>query len=153
MTNATEIPDIYRLDRFSAAQRDVYATALAELRRGRKASHWMWFVLPQIQGLGSSEMARRYAVSGIEEARAYLAHPVLGLRLLESVGALLLHRGSRAAAILGELDALKLRSCLTLFTTVAPATPVFREALHAFFNDSRDPTTLEILLRTSARES
>lgn len=153
MTNATEIPDIYRLDRFSAAQRDVYATALAELRRGRKASHWMWFVLPQIQGLGSSEMARRYAVSGIEEARAYLAHPVLGLRLLESVGALLLHRGSRAAAILGELDALKLRSCLTLFTTVAPATPVFREALHVFFNDSRDPTTLEILLRTSARES
>lgn len=113
----------------------------------------MWFVLPQIQGLGSSEMARRYAVSGIEEARAYLAHPVLGLRLLESVGALLLHRGSRAAAILGELDALKLRSCLTLFTTVAPATPVFREALHVFFNDSRDPTTLEILLRTSARES
>lgn len=140
-----ETPEISQLDRFIGAQKDVYAVALAELRRGRKASHCMWFIFPQIQGLGLSEMASRYAVSGIDEARAYLAHPLLGPRLLESVDALLLHRGTQAAAILGDLDSLKLRSCLTLFAIASPETRIFGEALHVFFDGSRDSATLEIL--------
>jgi uncharacterized protein (DUF1810 family) len=118
-----------------------YETALAELRAGRKASHWMWFVFPQRAGLGQSEMSRRYAIASAEEARAYLDHPVLGPRLLECARALLQHEGISAAAILGEVDAAKLRSSMTLFGAVAPEQPVFPEVLDRYFNGEVDAAT------------
>jgi len=131
------------LDRFVAAQASSYATALAELRAGAKRSHWMWYIFPQIAGLGHSDMARRYAIRDLAEARAYLAHPLLGARYVESAAALLAHRGSDAAAIMGGIDSTKLRSSLTLFDRAgAPAT--VRETLDAFF-DSPDPATLRLL--------
>jgi uncharacterized protein (DUF1810 family) len=110
-----------RLQRFLDAQDadGTYERALAELRAGRKASHWMWFVLPQIAGLGQSEMSRRYAIASLDEARAYLAHPVLGPRLIECAQALLEHQDKSAQEILGEIDAVKLRSSMTLFARAA----------------------------------
>ncbi len=115
--------DAYDLERFVAAQDagGTYETALAELRRGRKTSHWIWFVFPQIAGLGSSPTSRRYAISGLDEARAYLRHPVLGPRLDEAARTLLAHPGTDAAQILGALDAQKLRSSMTLFHRADPA--------------------------------
>jgi uncharacterized protein (DUF1810 family) len=133
------------LDRFVAAQATSYATALAELRTGAKRSHWMWYIFPQIAGLGHSDMARRYAIRDLAEARAYLAHPLLGARYAESAAALLAHRGHDAAAIMGGIDAIKLRSSLTLFDR-AGAPDAVREALDAFF-DSPDPATLRLLER------
>lgn len=131
------------LDRFVAAQATSYAQALAELRAGAKRSHWMWYIFPQIAGLGHSDMARRYAIRHLAEARAYLAHPLLGARYAESAAALLAHRGSDAAAIMGGIDAIKLRSSLTLFDC-AGAPAAVRETLDAFF-DSPDPATLRLL--------
>lgn len=122
----------YDLERFVTAQAGVYPAALAELRAGEKRSHWMWFVFPQIAGLGRSAMAAAYAIGSIEEARAYLAHPVLGPRYLECVGALLAHRGRSAAAIMGSVDAMKLRSSLTLFAAAGAGGSV-NKALRAFF--------------------
>lgn len=135
------------LDRFVLAQEDTYADALAELRAGLKQSHWMWFVLPQLRGLGRSATAQRFGLADGNEARAYLQHPVLGARPVTCVEALLAHRGKPAAAILGEVDAMKLRSCLTLFQAVAPHQPVFAEALAAFFGGRPDPHTLQLLQR------
>lgn len=131
------------LDRFVAAQATSYADALAELRAGAKRSHWMWFIFPQIAGLGHSDMARRYAIRDLAEARAYLAHPLLGARYVESAAALLAHRGRDAAAIMGGIDSIKLRSSLTLFDR-AGAPAAVRETLDAFF-DSPDPATLRLL--------
>jgi uncharacterized protein (DUF1810 family) len=131
------------LDRFVAAQASSYATALAELRAGAKRSHWMWYIFPQIAGLGHSDMARRYAIRDLAEARAYLAHPLLGARYVESAAALLAHGGSDAAAIMGGIDSIKLRSSLTLFDR-AGAPAAVRETLDAFF-DSPDPATLRLL--------
>lgn len=131
------------LDRFVRAQADSYDTALAELRAGRKRSHWMWYVFPQIAGLGASAMARRYAIRDLDEARAYLADPLLGPRYLSCVEALLPHRGIAPEAIMGGIDALKLRSSLTLFDR-AGASPVVGEALTAFF-DGPDPATLRLI--------
>ena len=119
--------DPHDLERFVAAQAADHATALAELRAGRKRTHWMWYVLPQLRGLGTSPMAWRYGLAGLDEARGYLAHPLLGPRLLEGVAALNAHEGLSATAILGEVDALKLRSCLTLFMQVAPPGSPFEE--------------------------
>lgn len=134
------------LARFVDAQRDSYATALAELRSGAKRSHWMWYVFPQIAGLGSSAMARTYALADLPEARAYLAHPVLGARLRESVDALLEHRGGDIAAILGGIDAMKLRSSMTLFEIAANgAEPRFAAILDSFYGGERDPATLRLL--------
>ncbi|MDR6789046.1 uncharacterized protein (DUF1810 family) [Sphingomonas sp. BE138] len=131
------------LDRFVAAQADHYAIALAELTRGTKRSHWMWFIFPQIAGLGHSATARHYAIRDLAEARAYLAHPLLGPRYLESTAALIPHRGRPAESILGGIDAVKLRSSLTLFDR-AGAPPVVAETLAAFFHGP-DAATLRLL--------
>lgn len=128
------------LERFVTAQAGVYPAALAELRAGQKRSHWMWFVFPQIAGLGRSVMAAAYAIASVEEARAYLAHPVLGPRYLECVEALSAHRGSWAEAIMGTVDAMKLRSSLTLFAAAGGGASV-EAALDAFF-DGPDGATL-----------
>ena len=130
------------LDRFVEAQEGVWEDVLAELRAGRKTSHWMWFVFPQIAGLGRSETARFYAITDAAEARAYLAHPLLGARLREAAQALLAHRGRSAEAMLGGIDAVKLRSSMTLFEAVAPDEPVFAAVLDAFFAGQRDPETV-----------
>jgi uncharacterized protein (DUF1810 family) len=132
------------LSRFVSAQDGVYPQALAELRRGAKASHWMWFVFPQIAGLGRSAMAQAYAIGSADEARGYLAHPVLGPRLLEATQAVTAARGS-AEAILGGIDAIKLRSSMTLFAAVADDPTPFRAALERFFDGADDPATLALL--------
>lgn len=137
--------DPFDLDRFIDAQDDHYRTALAELRAGRKQSHWIWFVFPQMRGLGMSPTSRKYGLSGLAEARAYLAHPVLGLRLREATAAMLAHRGADAGDVLGELDALKFRSCLTLFATADPSDPGLAAALDHLFTGERDGRTLELL--------
>lgn len=135
------------LDRFVAAQARDYAVALAELQRGRKTSHWIWYVFPQIAGLGRSDMAQRYAIADLAEARAYLAHPLLGGRLREATTALLAHAGRHAAvAILGEIDAVKVRSSMTLFEAAdGAAGSMFAACLDAFYAGSRDPETLRRL--------
>ncbi len=132
------------LDRFVAAQDGVYPQALAELRRGAKTSHWMWFVFPQIAGLGRSAMAQAYAIGSADEARAYLAHPVLGPRLVEATLAVTAAHGS-AEAILGGIDAIKLRSSMTLFAAVADDPAPFRAALDRFFGGAEDPATRALL--------
>jgi uncharacterized protein (DUF1810 family) len=135
------------LQRFIDAQRDIYPRALAELVDGRKASHWMWFVFPQIAGLGRSAMALRYAIADLAEARDYLAHPVLGPRLRESAGAMLAHIGTSAEAVLGGIDAVKFRSSMTLFEAAAQgaAKALFAECLDGFYGGVRDPETLRRL--------
>ena len=132
------------LERFVEAQRGVYDTALAELRAGQKRSHWMWFIFPQIAGLGLSDMARRYAIAGLDEANAYLAQPVLGPRYRECAQTLLAHEGRSADAIMGGIDAMKLRSSLTLFAEAAPEEALFGRALKAFFA-APDEQTLRLL--------
>ncbi|MBO9543612.1 DUF1810 domain-containing protein [Caulobacter sp.] len=133
------------LGRFVDAQANTYDTALAELRRGQKTSHWMWFVFPQIAGLGRSPTARLYAITDLAEARAYLAHPVLGPRLVEAVEALLALPGRDAHAVFGTPDDLKLRSSLTLFQAADPGEPVFGQALEKYFAGREDLLTLEKL--------
>ena len=122
-----------------------YERALSELRAGRKTSHWMWFVFPQIAGLGQSEMSRRYAIESLQEAREYLAHPVLGPRLRECAGIVLATRGRTAVEIFGDIDARKLRSCMTLFHRAAPDEPLFREVLDRYFGGVLDPATDALL--------
>ncbi len=129
------------LSRFVEAQDGTYGQALAELRAGRKTGHWMWFVFPQVAGLGRSPTAQHYAISGLDEARAYLAHPVLGARLVECTQALLDLPGSDAAAVLGPVDAMKLRSSMTLFARADPAQPVFRAVLERYFAGQEDEAT------------
>jgi uncharacterized protein (DUF1810 family) len=138
------MPD-HDLDRFVAAQEGVHAAALAELKAGRKQSHWMWFVFPQFAGLGRSPTARFYAIASAAEARAYLAHPLLGPRLLECTNAVLAHRGRSAEAIFGVVDAMKLKSSMTLFEAVAADPSPFAALLDAFFDGARDAATLELL--------
>ena len=135
------------LERFVSAQDSggTYAAALAELRRGRKTSHWMWFVFPQVVGLGRSSIAQHYAVSGLEEARAYLAHPVLGPRLRESCEAVLAVPERSADAIFGSVDAMKLRSSVTLFGRADPDEPLFTAVLERFFDGRPDQRTDELL--------
>jgi uncharacterized protein (DUF1810 family) len=135
----------FDLERFVAAQRGIYDQALGELRAGRKQSHWIWFVFPQLAGLGRSETARFNGISGAAEARAYLAHPLLGRRLRECAEALLAHAGQRPEAILGSVDALKLRSSMTLFEAVAADPAPFVAVLDAFFGGERDAATLNLL--------
>lgn len=137
--------DQYNLQRFVAAQEVVFERALAELDSGRKQSHWMWFVFPQLAGLGHSDMARRYGISGREEAVAYLQHPQLGRRLQACSQALLKWRTRTARQIMGSPDDMKLRSSMTLFATVAPENPVFGEVIEAFFDGKLDPLTLKRL--------
>ena len=129
------------LQRFVDAQQGVIDAVRDELRAGRKRSHWMWFVFPQLQGLGSSAMARHYGIASLEEARAYLAHPVLGPRLRECCELVLAVPEGSAHDILGSPDDLKFRSCLTLFALAAPQEAVFRDALQRFYGGERDART------------
>ena len=133
-----------RLQRFVDAQDGggTYAAALAELRAGRKRSHWMWFVFPQVAGLGRSPTAQHYAIGGLDEARAYLAHPVLGPRLRECAAALTGLDTRDPVAVLGGVDAQKLRSSMTLFAAAAPDEPVFGRVLDQYFAGARDDATL-----------
>ena len=135
----------FDLERFVTAQDGVYDRALAELRQGRKQSHWMWFVFPQIAGLGRSSTAMFYAIGSLAEARAYLGHPLLGPRLAECTEAALAYRGRAAEAIFGPVDALKFRSSMTLFEAAADEPAPFDDALDAFYGGERDPATLERL--------
>ena len=132
------------LDRFVEAQAPVYDKALAELKAGRKQSHWMWFVFPQIAGLGHSPMAQHYAIQNLAEARAYLAHPLLGARLRECTRAVITVTGKTAHEIFGSPDDLKFRSSMTLFAHAAPDENLFRAALEKYF-DGEDPLTLREL--------
>jgi uncharacterized protein (DUF1810 family) len=133
------------LERFIDAQAPVIGAVMAELRAGEKRTHWMWFVFPQIAGLGQSAMARLYAIAGRTEAEAYLSHPVLGARLRECVALVLAVEGRDAHAIFGSPDDVKFRSCLTLFDAAAPAEPLFRRALEKFYPEGPDPRTLALL--------
>ena len=135
------------LGRFVRAQEETYARAVAELRRGQKESHWMWFIFPQIAGLGGSPMAVRYAMGSVEEARAFLKHPVLGPRLLECCRALLAVEGKSASEIMGYPDDVKLRSSMTLFALVADGAPEFRSVLEKYFGGVQDERTLELVTR------
>lgn len=138
-------PGPFNLQRFLDAQKNNYADALREIKQGYKQSHWIWFIFPQMRGLGRSSMAEYYGISSIEEARAYLDHPTLKARLIEISTALLQHKGkSTAYEILGTIDAIKVRSCMTLFDHILPNT-IFAEVLDAFYNGERDVMTLELL--------
>jgi uncharacterized protein (DUF1810 family) len=145
------VSDPFDLDRYVEAQdrHDTYATALGELRRGHKRSHWMWFVFPQLVGLGHSELAHHYGIRGSAEARAYLEHPVLGDRLRECVRVLTGLDATDAVDIFGSVDAVKLRSSLTLFAMVAPEEPLFDRALDQYFGGSRDELTTTRLSSSS----
>jgi len=142
--------DPHNLTRFLQAQASTYEQAISEIRSGRKRSHWMWFVFPQFDGLGSSPTARLYAIKSVAEAEAYLAHPVLGPRLLESVRTVLAIEGRSALEIFGSPDDLKLRSCATLFASISPAGSVFERLLGQYFGGDPDNETLRLLGRRPA---
>lgn len=135
----------YDLERFLEAQSTTYARALSEIARGRKTSHWMWFIFPQLAGLGRSEMARRFAIGSLDEARAYLAHPVLGKRYLECVTALQDLPTSDAIGVFGPVDAVKLRSSLTLFMRADETNSLLGTALERWFQGEEDKRTLALL--------
>ena len=138
-------PNPFNLNRFLDAQERDYVDALEEIKQGYKQSHWIWFIFPQIRGLGRSSMAEYYGIISIEEARAYLENPTLKKRLIEISTALLQHKGkSTAYEILGTTDAMKVRSSMTLFDQVMPNT-IFAEVLDAFYNSERDEMTLELI--------
>ena len=140
----TNSNDQFDLNRFTSAQDKVYDRVLAELKNGRKRSHWMWYIFPQLDGLGRSTTARRYAIKSIEEAIAYLNHPVLGSRLLECANTVLAIEGKTASEIFGYPDDLKLKSSMTLFSTVADDS-VFVRVLDKYFQSERDDRTLQLL--------
>lgn len=131
----------YDLERFVLAQMNVYDSVLGELRRGQKTGHWIWFIFPQIAGLGSSDVSRHFAIASLDEAVAYLAHPVLGARLRECTGAVLATRGRTAREVFGPVDAMKLRSCATLFHRAAPNEPLFGELLDRYYGGVADEAT------------
>jgi uncharacterized protein (DUF1810 family) len=138
--------DPFDLERFVEAQKPVYPTVIAELRRRRKQSHWMWFIFPQVAGLGLSAMSQRYAIASREEAKAYLAHDILGPRLIECTGLVLAVKDRTINAILGSPDDVKFRSSMTLFAATSDQA-IFDQALARYFADGRDPATLEILAK------
>ncbi|BBO34553.1 DUF1810 domain-containing protein [Lacipirellula parvula] len=137
--------DSFNLQRFLDAQEHVYARALAEIRAGRKETHWMWFIFPQLDGLGFSPMAERYAITNLDEARAYLAHPTLNTRLIEVAEAALSVNSSSARAVFGTPDDLKLRSCATLFAEASPPGSVFERLLEKYYRGEKDEKTLRLL--------
>ncbi|OQW38225.1 MAG: calpastatin [Nitrospira sp. SG-bin2] len=140
--------DTYNLHRFLDAQERVYDAVLDELRSGRKASHWIWFIFPQITGLGHSEMAQRFAITSLDEARAYLQHPTLGPRLRACTQLVLDVNGRSAEEIFGYPDHLKFRSCMTLFLTAAPDHTLFNNALLKYFDGKPDQLTLALLSKS-----
>lgn len=141
-------PDPYDLERFVEAQARDYEQALSEVRGGRKRSHWMWYVFPQFEGLGSSATSRHYAIRSVEEAEAYLRHPQLGPRLLEIARALLDVEGRSASEIFGSPDDMKLRSSATLFARVSPPGSIFQQVLDRYFGGEPDAETLRLLEAT-----
>ena len=143
--------DPHDLNRFVQAQEGSYAQALAEIRNGRKRSHWMWFIFPQFAGLGFSSTAQFYAIKSLDEAKAYLTHPVLGPRLLECVEALLRLEGRSAEEIFGYPDDLKLRSSATLFDQFSPRDSAFHKLLAKYYPDGPDPRTVRLLERGEAK--
>lgn len=145
LQNAAVNSDPHDLSRFVDAQRPVYDSALAEIRAGRKRSHWMWFVFPQVKGLGFSSSSEYFGIGSLAEARAFLDHPVLGARLVECTEALLAHEDRSATSIMGSPDDLKLRSSLTLFSLVEPQGSVFHRGLERFFEGQPDELTLDIV--------
>ena len=138
-------PDPHNLQRFLAAQESVYATVVNELRAGRKQSHWMWFIFPQLAGLGTSSMAKRYAIQSLDEARAYLVHPILGARLRECAELVLAVNSRTINEILGAPDDVKLCSCATLFAAVSDEGSVFEWLLAKYYDGAEDERTLELL--------
>jgi uncharacterized protein (DUF1810 family) len=142
MSNST---DPFHLSRFVDAQQDDFEQALSEIRSGKKRTHWMWYIFPQIDGLAFSSTAKHYAIKSIEEARAYLDHPVLGPRLLQCAEAVVGVEGRSATEIFGSPDDLKLRSCATLFACVAPPGSVFERLLEKYYGGERDRKTLRLL--------
>jgi uncharacterized protein (DUF1810 family) len=149
---ARDQTDPFDLGRFTSAQEAVYDRALAEIRSGDKRSHWMWFIFPQIDGLGFSSAAKHYAVKGAGEARQYLAHPVLGPRLLECAEAVLAVEGRSASETFGSPDDLKLKSCMTLFESVAGQDSLFGRVLDKSYRGKRDARTHEILAAMGERK-
>jgi len=141
--------DAYNLQRFLAAQAHTYETVLSELRAGRKSSHWIWFIFPQIAGLGHSAMAQQFAITSLDEAKAYLQHPVLGQRLRECTQLVLDVNGRGADEIFSYPDHLKFRSCMTLFLTAATDNALFKDALLKYFDGKPDQVTLDILAQQS----
>jgi uncharacterized protein (DUF1810 family) len=137
--------DPYQLDRFVKAQDPVYVQVCAELKRGYKSGHWMWFIFPQIAGLGTSETARRFAISSLGQAEAYIRHPVLGKRLEECAALVLKASGKTAHEIFSSPDDLKFRSCMTLFAKTEAKNPVFQDNLTKYFNGKPDPLTTKFL--------
>ncbi len=141
--------DIYNLHRFLTAQAPTYNTVLTELRAGRKSSHWIWFIFPQIAGLGHSAMAQQFAIGSLDEAKTYLQHPLLGQRLRECIQLVLDVNGRSADEIFGYPDNLKFRSCMTLFLTAATDNTLFKSALDKYFDGQPDQLTLDILAQQS----
>ena len=139
--------DKYNLNRFIEAQVDSYESAMGELSRGRKSGHWIWYIFPQIDGLGSSDITKLYSIKSIEEAQAYLEHPVLGERLIESCEILLRLEDVSISDVMGFPDDLKLKSSMTLFTEVSPPSSIFSEVLNKYYEDDLDQTSLEIIKR------
>ena len=137
--------DPFTLSRFVQAQEQIYDQALSELKLGRKHSHWMWYVFPQLDGLGSSPITKRYSIKSEDEARAYVKHPTLGPRLLECAEAILSVDGKSAREILGSPDDLKLKSCATPFAHVSPPGSVFEQILNRFYSGEHDAATLRLL--------
>lgn len=137
--------DRYHLKRFVDAQEQVFDNVLLELRRGRKYGHWIWFIFPQLKGLGLSPTSEFYGISSLDEAKAYLQHPALGARLIQCTELVIAVPRSGAEKIFGELDAMKFRSCMTLFAAADPGNPVFSRALEKYFAGEGDPLTLSYL--------
>ena len=135
----------YNLKRFTDAQESRFSIALNEIKNGRKQSHWMWFIFPQIAGLGFSEMSKLYAINDINEASLYLAHPVLGKRLIEISKALLDVEGKTASQVFGSPDDMKLKSCMTLFSSLENTNPVFEAILAKYFGGTKDAKTLQLI--------
>ena len=133
------------MDRFLIAQEYTYPIALNEIKCGKKCSHWMWFIFPQLRGLGTSAMAYKYGIAGLEEAKAYLAHPILSERLYEICYALLKHKDKTAYSIFGDIDAMKLCSSMTLFSIATENHPVFDEVLNCFFDGMPDEKTVKLI--------
>jgi uncharacterized protein (DUF1810 family) len=141
------VPDIYNLQRFLDAQERVYDSVLAELQAGRKSSHWIWFIFPQIAGLGHSGMAQKFAIASLNEAKAYLQHPVLSSRLRACTQLVLEVNGRSAEEIFGYPDYLKFRSCMTLFLTAVTDNTIFKDALLKYFDGKPDQLTMNVLAR------
>ena len=139
--------DINSLERFVKAQELAYPIALQDIKKGKKRSHWMWYIFPQLRGLGMSSMAHKYGIVDLDEAKAYLEHPVLSARLYELCGELLKHKDQSAYDIFGDIDAMKLKSSMTLFTLTSKEHTIFDEVLEFFFDGERDAITLKLINR------